>query len=171
MAKPHQYLNPEDVTREQLLGIPGVGTRNISNIEEQLDKHFANGGTAATLTPEALIVSGTVSSTTAADVVSWIQRHVAPDLQLVEDDAPAEQKTQPEIVSNDKIFEGSEDDEEVQWETNGHAPVFALAFDPAEAISKASLILEDYPDAPHLHHQLDAVIMWLRGEVEPYQKA
>lgn len=170
MAKPHQYLNPEDVTREQLLGIPGVGTRNIANIEEQLDKHFAKGGTASSLESESLVVSGSVSAATSADVVSWIQRHVDPELQLVEDDAPTK-TSEPKIVSNDEIFEDEEIDWDVEPESNGHGPTFALAFDPAEAIEQASILLEDYPDAPHLHHRLDAVSQWLRGEVAPYQKA
>lgn len=145
MAKPHQLIRVSEISRDHLLGIPGVGARNVSKVESKLESFFANGGEVSALTVEDIAESGVISESAAEEIVAWAQRHV-------------EDNGRPEAA-----------EEEFEWDDEPAAPVYALAFDPADAIHEASRLLEDHPDAPALHARLDAVEKWLRGEVAPYK--
>lgn len=152
MARLPELIPAPELARDQLLTIPGVGSRNISHIEAAyedvvLDQHTS----VQDLTPEHFVETGKVSHDTAKALVDWIQRHVE------------DTWTQPEL------FDDEEDEEEIDWdeEFEINDPIFALAFDPMVVFDRAIDFADEHGD-DRLAVQLSAIKQWLRGEVAPY---
>lgn len=153
MAKVRAHkITPDAITRDDLEGIVGVGTRNIGIVETTVKKALED-TPVSEIKRRDLTVRGQISEETATHIVEWLQENV---------------DVEPRVVPTEEIFEEDENGE-VQWEdTEGRAPgrpLLALAFDPAKAIQEAAVVLaENENGSSDLSDRLILVMGWLRGE-------
>lgn len=152
MAKTRQKIRPGEITKEHLLQIPGVGTRNIGILTDL----FANEDSLAQITVEDLTVPSKISERTAASIYAWVERHVDFEVDEFWENGQAEEE--PESV----VEETNEEAGILQYLEEGR-PLLRLAVDPIEILMAAAKRLHEYDEDDPLIGALGVVAGAMHG--------